>query len=100
MWFKKKTYIDKANLHKKGNCPLCGKLSIDMSKQLPVDVIFKLKANEENLYKLMDIEICESCFHELINLMEYKDIDDMIDFDKKQLMMFLNMVAEKIKNES
>ena len=61
------------NLHKNGKCPLCSH-----SPEL-----------EET-----ELEVCEGCYHELINHMGYKNLDDLIECDKKQLTKFLNMLSE------
>lgn len=70
------------NLHKKGKCPLCSH-SPELGEQ-----------ELENLYNLFGIEVCEGCYHELINHMGYKNLDDLIEYDKKQLTKFLNMLSE------
>jgi len=95
-WFKKKTYVEKADTGKKGICKLCEQLSKEMSRKLPDDLVFNLKEDTEDMFNLLGIDVCEGCFHELINLMSYKDYNKMIEFDKKQLQLFLNMVVKKI----
>lgn len=70
------------NLHKKGKCPLCSH-----SPELE-------ETELEDLYNLFGVEVCEGCYHELINHMGYKNLDDLIECDKKQLTKFLNMLSE------
>jgi hypothetical protein len=70
------------NLHKKGHCPLCSH-----SPELE-------ETELEDLYNLFGVEVCEGCYHELINHMGYKNLDDLIECDKKQLTKFLNMLSE------
>lgn len=53
---------------------------------------------EEILINLLGIDVCEGCYHDLINHMRYKNIDDLLECDKKQLNKFLNKLAELKKN--
>lgn len=53
---------------------------------------------EEILVNLLGIDVCEGCYHDLINHMRYKNIDDLLECDKKQLTKFLNKLAELKKN--
>lgn len=66
-------------LNKKGVCNIC------------------LDNEEESMYNLFGIEVCEGCYYDLINHMSYKNIDDLLDCDKKQLMKFLNKLMEGVK---
>ena len=52
---------------------------------------------EEILVNLFGVEVCEGCYHDLINHMGYKNINDLLDCDKVHLMRFLNKLAE-LKN--
>lgn len=79
--FRKKTVTETDDLHKKGQCFLC-----------PTD-------SDENMFNLFGVEVCEGCYHDLINHMRYKSIDDLLDCDKKQLNKFLNKLAE-LKNNA
>ena len=78
--FKKKTNTEKDNLNKKGKCFLCPN-----------------ETEDEPLYNLFGVEVCEGCYHDLINHMGYKNINDLLDCDKVQLMRFLNKLDE-LKN--
>lgn len=77
--FKKETeeeIIDDC-LHKHGQCPLCSD-----------------ESDVELLYDLFGVEVCEGCYYDLINHMGYKNLDDLLEDDKKQLMKFLNELAK------
>lgn len=73
--------MSKDNLNKKGQCPLCSH-----EPELGENVL-------EEMYDLFGIEICEGCYHELINHMGYRNLDDLTNYDKKQLTRFLNMLS-------
>lgn len=75
----KKIVYEKDDLNKTGKCFLC-----------PED-------DDENMFNLFGIEVCEGCYHDLLNHMGYKNIDDLLDCDKKQLMKFLNKLADSKK---
>nr|DAJ42539.1 MAG TPA: DNA repair protein RAD14/DNA Complex excision repair DNA damage [Caudoviricetes sp.] len=54
---------------------------------------------DESLFNLFGVKVCEGCYHDIINHMSYRNIDDLMDCDKKQLMKFLNKLVEsKTKN--
>ena len=94
----KKLLPDEQNdLGKTGICPICS----DIINNMPTFVdknneIVKVKQEPENLFNLCGIEVCEGCYYDLINHMSYKNIDDLLPCDKKQLNKFLNMVATKL----
>lgn len=97
-FFKHKTAIEKADLHKKGICPICS----DIVKSLPPIIdgnydLIKFEQEEEPMFDLCGVEVCEGCFHDILNHMRYKNIDTLMDCDKKQLNKFLNMVAKKFE---
>ena len=75
-FFRNKTNAEKDDLNKKGKCFLCPN-----------------ETEDEELYNLFGVEVCEGCYHELINYMGYKNIDDLLECDKKQLNKFLNKLA-------
>lgn len=94
--FGKKLPAERDDLGKKGICPICsdivGSLPILVDKDYnPVEV----KQEEEPLYNLCGVEVCEGCYFDLINHMGYKNIDDLMECDKKQLNKFLNLVAKQ-----
>lgn len=72
----KQSKYEKDNLNKKGKCFLC------------------LNEEDENLFNLFGVEVCEGCYHDLLNHMGYKNFNDLMDCDKKQLMKFLNKLSE------
>lgn len=76
---KKITSVKTDDLHKKGKCLICN------------------DDEEENLFNLCGVEVCKGCYYDLINSMSYKNIDDLLDCDKKQLMKFLNKLSENKK---
>lgn len=76
----KKTTCEKDNLNKKDKCFLC------------------TNDEEENMFNLFGIEVCEGCYHDLINHMGYKNFNDLMDCDKQQLMKFLNKLSETKRN--
>lgn len=80
-FFRKKTVSETDNLHKKGKCFLCPN-----------------ETEDEDLYNLFGVEVCEGCYYELINHMGYKNLDDLLETDKKQLNKFLNKLSEIKKN--
>lgn len=70
----------KDDLNKIGQCFLC-----------PTD-------DKEPLFNLFGVEVCEGCYHDLINHMGYKNMNDLTESDKQQLMKFLNkLVSNKQK---
>lgn len=66
-------------LSKKGFCPICK------------------DSEEEELVELLGIEVCEGCYHDLINLFGYHNVKDMLECDQQMLMRFLNKLNEKLK---
>lgn len=85
-------------LNKNGICPICLELS---KKQELIDgqtITTTIKENEY-LMNLFGVEVCEGCYHDLINHMKYKNLNDLLDCDKKQLMLFLNKLAELKNNK-
>lgn len=68
----------------KGICPIC--------KEIDSEIV------EEPLVNLLGIKVCEGCYHDLINEMGYKNLNDLLECDKKQLNLFLNLLAKHIKN--
>lgn len=96
----KKLRAEKDDLKKKGVCPLCS----DIIQSLPtiVDKDYnqvQVKQEEEPLYNLCGIEVCEGCYFDLLNHMGYKNIDDLLPCDKKQLNKFLNLISEAHKRD-
>ena len=67
------------SLNKSGKCSICN------------------DGVDEPLYNLFGVEVCEGCYYDLLNLMSYRNVDDMLDCDKKQLMRFLNKLSENKK---
>lgn len=63
------------SLNKKGYCQICN------------------DNEEEPMYNLFGVEVCEGCYYDLINHMGYKNLDDLLDCDKKQLSKFLNILV-------
>lgn len=76
----KQTTSEQDNLNKTGKCFLC-----------PND-------EDESMFNLFGIEVCEGCYHDLINHMGYKNLNDLLECDKKQLMLFLNKLSENKRN--
>lgn len=76
-----KTVYEKDNLNKKGRCFLCP------------------NEDDEPLFDLFGIEVCEGCYHDLLNHMSYKNFNDLMDCDKQQLMKFLNKLVSKKNNK-
>lgn len=94
-FFKKssKTVYEKDDLNKMGECFICKAL-----KEQPRDefgATIPTIIEKEPLFNLFGVEVCEGCYHDLINHMGYKNIDDLLDCDKKQLMMFLNELIKQ-----
>ena len=77
----KKSSINSDDLHKKGKCQICN------------------DSEDENIFNLFGVEVCEGCYYDILNSMSYKNIDDLLDCDKKQLIKFLNKLSE-IKNNA
>lgn len=71
------TSCEKDSLHKLGKCSICN------------------DGVEEPLFNLFGVEVCEGCYHDLLNHMGYRNIDDLLECDKKQLMKFLNKLSEQ-----
>lgn len=93
-FFKKssKTVYEKDNLNKMGECFICKVLEEQPSDEFTT---FIPSIVEEPLFDLFGVKVCEGCYHDLINHMGYKNIDDLLDCDKKQLMMFLNELIKQ-----
>jgi len=95
--FNKKLPAERDDTGKMGICPICS----DIINNMPTFIdknneIVKIKQEPERMFNLCGIEVCEGCYHDLINHMSYKNIDDLLPCDKKQLNKFLNMVATKL----
>lgn len=93
--FNKKLPAERDDTGKMGICPICSHIV----SSLPTIVDSKLntvqvKKEEEPLYNLCGVEVCEGCYFDLINHMGYKNIDDLMECDKKQLNLFLNLVSQ------
>lgn len=71
--FKNKNHI--------GICQICKELSDNENLE------------DEQLVDLFGVEVCEGCYYDILNHMQYKKFDDLLDCDKKQLMLFLNKLA-------
>lgn len=78
--FLKDTYMatqtEKDFLNKTGKCSICN------------------DGVDEPLYNLFGVEVCEGCYFDILNHMGYRNMDDLLKCDKKQLMLFLNKLAE------
>lgn len=90
---KKKHSCEKDNLGKKGRCFIC-----EVQKRTSNSDEFgacssSLDIEKENMFNLFGVEVCEGCYHDILNHMSYRNIDDLLDCDKKQLMLFLNKLA-------
>ena len=73
-----KKLFSKNNKPKMGHCDICN------------------DDEEEVLVNLLGIDVCEGCYFDLINHMGYKNMNDLLECDKQQLMKFLNKLVKKV----